>query len=297
MTPKTKSKKQVVTSVSATDLLGNASGRLGQSASTQARRVGRRSNKALVLIHGAGKFPRSHIEDIAADIKATYGKPIDTFVAYYADWDEKTAISVAIESTEVQDFKQAFRAELRKQQDALSPSPNPVNANIVPNQDNVGGLELARVLTNQVASYLFNPAVRQIIQAPLLQALDEVSQYKEIILISHSMGTIVAFDVLKQVADQYPISLWITLGCPLGKLRRVGVRDDNLGKITEQVVENWYNVFDTTDIVADAISPVFPEPGYRIHDIFVEVADGMPDAHDYFNNHETMRWIAQAINN
>jgi hypothetical protein len=297
MAPKTKSKKTVVKSVSATGLLGEASGRLGQSESEPGKKVGRKPNKALVLVHGAGKFPKSHVEAIAADIKATYGKPIDTFVAYYADWDQQLVASVAVESIEAQDFKQAFRAELQKQSDALAPLAHPVTATIVPSQDDVGGLELASVLTNQIASYLFNPVVTHIIQAPLLQVLDQVSNYKEIILISHSMGTVVAFDVLKQVADQYPITLWITLGCPLGKLRRVGVRDDHLGKITEQVVENWYNVFDNTDIVADPISPAFPEPGYRIHDIFVEVANKMPEAHDYFNNPETMRWIVQAINN
>ena len=60
-------------------------------------------------------------------------------------------------------------------------------------------------------------------------------------------------------------------------------------------MKNWYNVFDTTDIVADAISPSFPRPGYRIHDIFVEVANSMPEAHDYFNNSETLRLIVEAL--
>jgi len=89
--------------------------------------------------------------------------------------------------------------------------------------------------------------------------------------------------------------LWFTTGSPIAKLRAVRRYDDDLGAITAQTVARWYNLYDTTDWIADPLGPAFPKPGYRLHDIFVNVAFDPISSHDYFNNRETIQMFADAL--
>jgi hypothetical protein len=149
---------------------------------------------------------------------------------------------------------------------------------------------------NDSADYFFDAGARAEIQARLIEKLDEAKrQAHTIVIASHSLGTVVCFDVLKQYADRYKISVWFTTGSPLAKLRRIGKYDDDLGTLTTQNVAWWYNVYDTTDWVADPLGPAFPKPGYRLHDIFVNVGCDPVASHDYFNNRETVQMLANAL--
>jgi len=73
------------------------------------------------------------------------------------------------------------------------------------------------------------------------------------IVVSHSMGTVIAYDCLKRVAGCPEVDGLITLGCPLGldevqdKLRPEWSRDG--GFPTERVSGDWVNVFDPLDVV------------------------------------------------
>jgi len=146
----------------------------------------------------------------------------------------------------------------------------------------------------EVGQYLFTPSIAAQIQARLVAGLDQAARQSDaIVLASLSLGTVVSIDVLRQFADRYEISYWFTTGCPLGKLRRVGVRPANLGAIKPANVTRWYNLYDTTDIIAEAIGPQFP--AYRLHDIYVEVGNDPVSAHDYFNNGETLDLLADAM--
>ena len=73
------------------------------------------------------------------------------------------------------------------------------------------------------------------------------------IVVSHSMGTVIAFDCLKRVVDCPGVDGLITLGSPLGldevqdKLRPGWSRDQ--GFPLEKVKGDWVNVFDRLDVV------------------------------------------------
>lgn len=82
---------------------------------------------------------------------------------------------------------------------------------------------------------------------------------KEILLISHSMGTIIAYDVLRKVEHDITIDTFVTMGSPLGlpvimeKLLTAGENapGNKLHAITpENVVNNWYNFTDIGDKIA-----------------------------------------------
>lgn len=74
------------------------------------------------------------------------------------------------------------------------------------------------------------------------------------IVVSHSMGTVIAYDCFKNVADCPSVDEFMTIGSPLGldevqdKLAPGWSRDDGFPK--EKVMGRWVNVYDKLDPVA-----------------------------------------------
>ena len=144
------------------------------------------------------------------------------------------------------------------------------------------------------AASTFQNAFRQ----KLIDKLHEAQQYDEVILVSHSLGTVIAFDVLNAWTEAKPnITSWFTMGCPLAKaLRLASGRQSQLAN--PQIVDRWYNVYNTHDLVANMLSPTFVKDG--VYDIFVDVKDPQhidpASAHDYFTNDHALKLVADAIN-
>ena len=88
-----------------------------------------------------------------------------------------------------------------------------------------------------------------------------LAKYKNhnILLIAHSMGSIIAFDVLSNLSDQYSINTFVTIGSPLG-LPVIGGRifaeqkllNSDLTKpaTPNSISKNWYNMSDSLDKIA-----------------------------------------------
>lgn len=94
------------------------------------------------------------------------------------------------------------------------------------------------------------------------------------VIISHSMGTMVAYDVLRNVPDCPPVETLFTLGSPLGIQE---VQDELVAEDAERVdfpagkLARWINVFDPLDPVCGA-DPRFANDyasvdGKRVEDI------------------------------
>jgi hypothetical protein len=84
-------------------------------------------------------------------------------------------------------------------------------------------------------------------------------QGERILVIAHSMGTIVAYDVLKQLSNEFPIDTLVTIGSPLGLpfikhkfLHSTGeiLDQDSVVPAPEAIQKNWYNLSDLDDKVA-----------------------------------------------
>lgn len=93
------------------------------------------------------------------------------------------------------------------------------------------------------------------------RTVDIISKYKkdEILIIGHSMGSIIAYDVLSFSIPSIPIDSFITIGSPLGipivKSKIATEREQNhLDKTQlnapDSIVRNWYNFSDVEDKVA-----------------------------------------------
>lgn len=125
---------------------------------------------------------------------------------------------------------------------------------------------LMKALLRYVHHYLFNTEHQARPDRPAVMVQDEIrdrmiaalnkgaSEPGPHVVVSHSMGTVIAYDCLKRVADCPRVNALMTIGCPLGldevqdKLQPGWSRED--GFPTDKVSGNWVNVFDRLDVVA-----------------------------------------------
>ncbi|KJG09244.1 alpha/beta hydrolase [Photobacterium kishitanii] len=117
---------------------------------------------------------------------------------------------------------------------------------------------LLKSLLPDIHHYFHDANYQHAVEQPLVKLLNQY-QHRPIILLSHSMGTVIAYNVLHQLSRQTTppqISTWFTFGSPLGLTSVKGF----LPKITQQpsvkalatpdcVTEQWINVSDKRDIV------------------------------------------------
>ncbi|HEY2740341.1 MAG TPA: hypothetical protein VGK45_18160 [Thermoanaerobaculia bacterium] len=124
---------------------------------------------------------------------------------------------------------------------------------------------LMKVLLRDVHHYLFNVKydpgrgttyqVQDEIRGRMIRALQEgASKPGPHVVVSHSMGTVLAYDCLKRVPDAPRVDGLMTAGSPLGldeiqdKLKPGWSRDD--GFPTDKLSGGWVNVYDKLDPVA-----------------------------------------------
>ncbi|MGJ8654715.1 MAG: hypothetical protein ACSHX8_15755 [Opitutaceae bacterium] len=114
----------------------------------------------------------------------------------------------------------------------------------------------AYLMTRKVGS-----EVRERLQAKLKPAL---LAGDDICLIGHSMGTMVCYDVLWKYSqmseyrkiqdDKRKVSLWLTLGCPLGEPgvyeNLYDAHESEDGKYPRDIVHDWLNISAADDFVA-----------------------------------------------
>jgi hypothetical protein len=155
---------------------------------------------------------------------------------------------------------------------------------------------LHRVLNGAagVAAYFIPFQKQALIRERLRETLAQLTRHNhEIVLVSESLGCLVAFDVLRDEAHRYNIAAWLTLGCPLRTLVRTGQRRADLGAISPQTVKQWFNLYAPRDLVAAPIASVFP--AYPIRDERIEGTRGRLQAHRYWTNPRVAALIARVL--
>lgn len=88
-------------------------------------------------------------------------------------------------------------------------------------------------------------------RAGVRDAVDEIVKAKlttePTIVVGHSLGTVVAYNVLRSDPRPLQVPLLVTVGSPLG-IR--AVRDQLVPLRYPKAVQSWYNAYDTRDVVA-----------------------------------------------
>lgn len=113
---------------------------------------------------------------------------------------------------------------------------------------------LVALLTADVAKYLANPAIHQAINNGVLKA---IKPGQEAVVVSHSLGTVVAYSVLMSRPTPFPsvkVPLFVTLGSPLA----INAIKSRLRPHTFPApVGKWYNAMDPNDVVS--LYPLTPK--------------------------------------
>ncbi|TDM06555.1 MAG: hypothetical protein C4K60_18705 [Ideonella sp. MAG2] len=117
--------------------------------------------------------------------------------------------------------------------------------------------------------------VRQELRDRLVKDLRAAQDIAEkVVIVSHSMGTMIAYDVLRNVADCPQVDTLFTLGSPLGvtevqdELRAIDAKDVDFPAAK---LLHWVNVFDPMDPICGA-DPCFandytPVDGRKVEDL------------------------------
>jgi hypothetical protein len=97
--------------------------------------------------------------------------------------------------------------------------------------------------TRDVFLYTTRPAVRNAIDAIVEESLTD----RPTVVVGHSLGSVVAYHVLRTNRKNLSVPLYVTVGCPLG-IR--AIRDQFRPLKFPLPVNAWYNAFDRRDVVA-----------------------------------------------
>lgn len=109
--------------------------------------------------------------------------------------------------------------------------------------------KIVRSFLTQAAAYLHKPGLKETIDDIVKeQIFDDLSPNEEVVIISHSLGTVVMYALLRRLRHKVKAKLLVTAGSPLGVetvKRRLGMPLACLPN-----VKKWYNIADNEDFVA-----------------------------------------------
>ena len=246
-------------------------------------------SKVLLIVHGAGKTMSDFYKKPVADLGVVLGQDPDCLPCWYGDLSNIGAPVFGPPDPEADAFRTSFVVQLKIQSEEIT-AEAPAGA------ANFGLADTAATVADLVADvtrYLYDSTLRDPMRQRLQDVLEQAKAYDETILVSHSLGTVLTFDVLCEHADEYNVSHFITMGSPLRKVVIAGARTSKVGAITKQNVAMWRNIYDSRDLVANVLGPVFT--GYPLEDVHSESAGGLIRAHDYWGRDTIVRAIADYL--
>lgn len=154
--------------------------------------------------------------------------------------------------------------------------------------------------TKDVYRFLTDTVTRDEIEQGVAQA---IHPGEPTVVLSHSLGTVVAYDVLRReaAAQGWVVPTFITVGSPLG-VSEIRKRMRALGPLAfPPGTATWANAMDERDVVAlypltpkhFPVAPVVPAIRNK-----TDVRNGTPNRHGisgYLGDPEVARWILEAV--
>lgn len=184
-------------------------------------------------------FTRQFDIPLTSDIQTKGGLADDEFLAFQAEFAEALRESAGITGAQVD-------AE-------YGPNPKPkgplnwewVQAILVAIDKHGGGMnqKTLEIFTRDVFLYTTRAGVRDEIDRIVASQLTE----EPTVVVSHSLGTVVAYNILRSDRRSLRVPLLVTVGSPLGVR---AIRDQFRPLRFPSPVEAWYNAFDSRDVVA-----------------------------------------------
>ena len=157
-----------------------------------------------------------------------------------------------------------------------------------------------------LGDYYLEPGHGEKVRARLLEALARKPAGEKVLLLAHSMGTIVAMDVLRGFergnGSGHGIQTFITLGAPLGLPYVIYQQRENFGRpATPEGIARWGNFADKRDRIcfdthlADDYAANADKVKVVDDLIFNTHPDNPHDAHGYLRCPEFSRFFAEEV--
>lgn len=297
---------------------------------------GAQTSRVMVTVHGAGDWPIGYAQPMLQAITsgllpAVQG--LQVLEANYTDVLKSLAMQAAraAAGNSAQPLMNALVSD-HLQSTIKTLNPEQLLQNLIRGLPQVAGLAastffpgseivlnaLCQIITHQTLDQLKNsllagifPTVQDVVvylyaqasfqnafRQRLIDQLHAAQNFDEVILVSHSLGAVIAFDVLNTWTGSQPnITSWFTMGCPLAKVLRID-SDRQPQLANPNVVGRWFNVYNPHDLIANPLTATFTKDS--VYDIFVDVKDPQHtdpgSAHDYFSNPHALKLVADAIN-
>ncbi len=161
------------------------------------------------------------------------------------------------------------------------------------------GKKVVEQFLTQAAAYLHKPGLKEKIDDVVLEQIKEHLTVKDnVVIISHSLGTIIAYELLRRLRHEVQVDLLITAGSPLG----IELVKRRLGPplICLPNVKKWVNVSDKEDFVA--LKTILNGDNFGCDQINNnnQLDNGSEDAHDilkYLSHGFITQEIEQSISN
>ena len=160
------------------------------------------------------------------------------------------------------------------------------------------GRYVARLFLKQAAAYLHADGLKEEIDGLVReQVFDSIANDERTVVISHSLGTIVAYDLLRKMhSSGKQVQLFLTAGSPLG----IEIVKKRLGPplCMPKSIKGWVNASDPEDFVAlkkDLNAKSFADIGIINHS---SLDNGHADAHDirkYLGHREIVEAIVNGL--
>ncbi|MCA1812284.1 MAG: hypothetical protein LC623_09795, partial [Halobacteriales archaeon] len=157
------------------------------------------------------------------------------------------------------------------------------------------GSKTLDIFTRDVYAYLSNQAVRRAVNAIVADSL----QGRDCLVVAHSLGTVVTYNVLREAGAAARAKRYITVGSPLGvkAIQRFIIPP---ALAMPPGLREWFNAYDERDVVAlrpldDKTFPITPTIKNRN-----EVRNGTDNRHGisgYLQDPIVAGWIHESLTN
>lgn len=147
---------------------------------------------------------------------------------------------------------------------------------------------MAELFLRQAAAYLFKPGLfDQINSLVQNQVFNSVGSFGQTVVVSHSLGTVVSYVVLRKMMEDHPLPMFVTLGSPLGI--KIVKKRINQPYITPPPAKIWINGSDPEDFVA-----LYPELNV---DTFgpAQIKNHSKLDNGYNNPHDIAKYLEQPL--
>lgn len=159
------------------------------------------------------------------------------------------------------------------------------------------GKYVARIALRQAAAYLQRPGLKEHIDDMVMdQVFKDLPSDEKVIVVTHSLGTIVGYDLLRRLRHSVKPDLFLTLGSPLG----INIVKSRLGPplVFPNSIKRWVNASDKEDFVA--LHTVLNRKTFGVDGIvnITSIDNGYEDAHSilqYLGHTEVVREILGAV--